>query len=117
MFKINNVAKLLVGSGAGMVSLHTAIVMFGSCAEKTQCLASVSFSVPLNATIPVISNLTMVSNSTVAFNIRNTVFSMSDVYTVIQVTGLYVILIGIVALIILQLDKIPFLRSSRLSRK
>lgn len=117
MFKIKNVAQLLLGSGAIMVSLHTAAVMFGSCADKTQCLASVSFSVPLNTTMPIMSNLTMVSNSTTAFNIGNTAFAMSDVYTAIQVTGLYLVLIGIVALILLQLNKIPFLRSPRLSRK
>ena len=100
-----------------MVSLHTAAVMFGSCAEKTQCLANVYFGVPENTTIPVMSDLTQVSNSSVAFVLGNTSFSITDMYTVVQVTGLYLILLGIVALIILQLNKLPLLRSSRLARK
>lgn len=117
MFKIKNVAKLLLGSGAIMVSLHTAAVMFGSCAEKTQCLANVYFGVPENTTIPILSDLTQVSNSSVAFVLGNTSFSITDLYTVVQVTGLYLILLGIVALIIFQLNKLPILRSSRLARK
>ena len=117
MFKIKNVAKLLLASGAIMVSLHTAAVMFGSCAEKTQCLANVYFGVPQNTSIPLISDLTQVSNSSVAFVLGNTSFSITDLYTVGQVTGLYLILLGIVALIIFQLNKLPFLHTARLARK
>ena len=117
MLKIKNVAKLLLGSGAIMVSLHTAAVMFGSCAEKTQCLANVYFGVPQNTSIPVMSDLTQVSNSSVAFVLGDTSFSITDLYTVVQVTGLYLILLGIVALIIFQLNKFPLLQSSRLARK
>lgn len=107
----------MLGSGALMVSLHTATVMFGSCAEKTQCLANVYFGIPANTTIPVMSNLTQVSNSSEAFVLGGTTFSVADMYTVLQVTGLYLILLGIVALIIFQLNKLPFLRPQQLSRK
>ena len=117
MYKIKNIAKLLLGSGAILVSLHTATVMFGSCAEKTQCLANVYFGVPQNTSIPLMSDLTQVSNSSVAFVLGNTAFSITDLYTVVQVTGLYLILLGIVALIIFQLNKLPFLHTARLARK
>jgi hypothetical protein len=116
MFKIKNVAKLLLGTGAVMVSLHTAAVMFGSCAEKTQCLASVYFGVPDNTTIPIMTDLTQVSNSSSAFVLGNTTFSITDIYTVVQVTGLYLILLGIVGLIIFQLNKLPAIFARRLVR-
>ena len=106
MFKIRNVAKLLLATGAVMVSLHTAVVTFGSCIEKNQCLANVYFGVPESASIPLMADVNESANSTESIVTSTSLFTTEIFFMVMQITGLYAIMIGITGLLLFEIHKL-----------
>jgi len=117
MFKTKNIARLLLVAGAVMVSIHTVGVLFVFCEVGNQCLANIYFGIPENNTIPLVSDFSMVSGTTEAIVGFSQSSIFSDIHAVVQVTGLYLILIGIVTLLLLEVKQLRYVRYSRLVRK
>jgi hypothetical protein len=106
MFNIRNVAKLLLVTGAVAVSIHTAMVTFGSCVEKNRCLASVYFGIPEVEPLPLAVDLGEAANSTLSLPNQAAVFTTATLFTVIQITGLYALMIGISGLLLFEFLKL-----------
>jgi hypothetical protein len=117
MLKIKNVARLLLGAGAVMVSIHTAGILFMYCAADNQCMANVYFGVPEHNAQPLVSTFNTIPETTTTFVEAGQSTLFSDIHAIVQVTGLYLILIGIVTLLLLEFTELKYLRSSRLIPK
>jgi hypothetical protein len=111
MFSIKRTALMLAGIGAIMVSVHGASVLMGFCAGDINCTASVYFGVPQTFEVPAVmlsqdmplSSPTMIAGSSVG---------IQDVQAIVQVVGVYALLLGVSMILLLELVELKLLRKS-----
>jgi hypothetical protein len=93
-----------------MVSVHAASVLFGYCAGDTGCTASVYFGLPTVPTLPPVTIDSSSSLTTTSYVSAN-VFAMRDIHALVQVTGLYALLLGVTVLILLEVAELRLLQN------
>lgn len=109
VFSFKRASQLLAIMGALMVSVHGAGVLFSFCQANSQCLASVYFGVP-NSYVPTTSIDMVVSGSSsnVLTEDAPVTVAWSDMHGVVQVTGLYALVIGMLLYLLLGLKDMSF---------
>jgi hypothetical protein len=113
MFSIKRVGLTLSAVGALIVGGYSAAMLMGSCEANVACSASVYFGVPstqFNA-----PNISMSTRDTTVMSVSEGGFSIATFHNVIQITGLYLLLLGVSMVIALELKELKLL--SKKSRR
>ena len=91
-----------------MVSVHGAVVLFNYCSADTQCTASVYFGLPTTeAALPLMTDSTPETTSNA---ILSGGLSLRDINDIMQVIGVYALLLGVIAIVILEVVELRFLK-------
>lgn len=111
MFSIKRTALMLAGIGAIMVSVHGASVLMGFCVGDINCTASVYFGVPQTFEVPTVMISQNVSLST-PIMVSSSSIGLQDVHAIVQVVGVYALLLGVIMILLLELAELKLLRKS-----
>jgi hypothetical protein len=111
MFSMKRVAMSLASLGAVTVGAYLLVFLFGACNTNLSCSASVYFGLPQTEFVAPDISLA-VKDTTVAVSPHRGV-SFSDINEVVQIVGLYALLIGVFMLIVLELKELKLLKSRR----
>jgi len=113
MFKLKNVAKLLIIFGTVTVVIQVVFLFSVYCENKGACLAGVYFGLPQYMTEEVSINMSDMSGMTPAIK-NSSYFGWGETQTFIQLVGVYSILVGVFLMLFLEFKKLRFFGRGRL---